>query len=103
MRALAIRFWPVEDRKVPAIRMPGEIEVAERKHSAEAAPFSRQNSCGRLVIPVHQATRDVSGRNLARVMGCLRPPGTRNTLPMPQQRRSQWGGAAVDPGSKESV
>ena len=96
-------LWPIEERKVPASRMGGEVASPTQPFPTAPPPFARQKMTADdvnpyLLTPEERATwkdRIASARN----EGLFTPPGLEESLSLPGARGgSNWGTGAANPG-----
>lgn len=94
--------FPIEERPVPASRIPGEAAWPTQPFPLKPAPYVRQQMTEAEVTDVSEEAREAVLRRLQdlRFEGLYTPPDSQGTLMIPGSRGgSEWGGSAYDPAN----
>ncbi|MGG7661912.1 PQQ-binding-like beta-propeller repeat protein [Dyadobacter sp. BHUBP1] len=95
-------LFPIEERKVPASRIPGEVASPTQPFPLKPRPFARQWMTEADLTHYTDAGHDsiVKKFRSMRYEGLFTPPDLKGTLMLPGSRGgAEWGGAAYDPAS----
>ncbi|MET7257667.1 outer membrane protein assembly factor BamB family protein [Dyadobacter fermentans] len=95
-------LFPIEERKVPASRIPGEVTSPTQPFPVKPKPFARQWMTEADLTHYTDAGHDsiVKKFRSMRYEGLFTPPDLKGTLMLPGSRGgAEWGGAAYDPAS----
>lgn len=95
-------LFPIEERKVPASRIPGEVTSPTQPFPLKPKPFARQWMTEADLTHYTDAGHDsiVKKFRSMRYEGLFTPPDLKGTLMLPGSRGgAEWGGAAYDPAS----
>jgi quinoprotein glucose dehydrogenase len=101
-RDTGVPLFPVEERKVPASNIPGEVAYSTQPFPTKPAPFVKQSMTEADLN--HYTDADHAAilkqfRSL-RYEGLFTPPDLKGTLALPATRGgANWGGAAFDPNT----
>ncbi len=101
-RETGIPIFPVEERKVPVSRMPGEVSSPTQPFPVKPKPFARQLVTEADLSNYSAADHDSLIRQFRtmRYEGLYSPPDMQGTLQLPGTRGgAEWGGAAYDPAT----
>ncbi|MBB5621914.1 quinoprotein glucose dehydrogenase [Pedobacter cryoconitis] len=101
-RETGVPLFPVEERKVPASRMPGEIASPTQPFPVKPKPFARQLVTEADLSNYSAADHDALVKQFRsmRYEGLYSPPDLKGTLELPGTRGgAEWGGAAFDPAT----
>ncbi len=93
-------LFPIEERKVPASRIPGEEAWPTQPFPLKPKPFARQSMTEQDLTSYTQAGHDSILKKFRsmRYEGLFTPPDLKRTLMLPGSRGgAEWGGAAYDP------
>ena len=95
-------LWPIEERPVPASRMPGEQAWPTQPHPTAPPPYARQKITADDVNPfILTAEERAAWRDRISKMrneGLFTPPGFEETVSLPGARGgSNWGTSAANP------
>ena len=95
-------IFPVEERKVPASNLPGEVAYETQPFPLKPAPFVRQlmteDDLNHYSSADHEAI--LNKFRSVRYEGLFTPPDLKGTLSMPATRGgANWGGGAFDPNT----
>ena len=95
-------LWPIEERPVPASRMPGEQAWPTQPHPTAPPPYARQKMTADDVNPfILTAEERAAWRDRISKMrneGLFTPPGFEETVSLPGARGgSNWGTSAANP------
>lgn len=93
-------LYPVEERKVPASNLPGEVAYATQPFPVKPKPFVRQfmteDDLNRYSPADHESI--LTTFRSVRYEGLFTPPDLKGTLSLPATRGgANWGGLAYDP------
>ncbi|MCF2520781.1 PQQ-binding-like beta-propeller repeat protein [Dyadobacter sp. CY351] len=95
-------LFPIEERKVPASRIPGEEASPTQPFPLKPKPFARQWMTEADLTHYSDAGRDSVLKKFRsmRYEGLFTPPDLKGTLMLPGSRGgAEWGGAAYDPST----
>jgi quinoprotein glucose dehydrogenase len=95
-------LFPIEERKVPVSRIPGEEAWTTQPFPLKPKPFARQFMTEADLTHYSVAGHDSILKKFRsmRYEGLFTPPDLKGTLMLPGTRGgAEWGGAAYDPGS----
>ena len=95
-------LFPVEERKVPASRIPGEEAWPTQPFPLKPLPYARQQMTPDDLTSYSPGSNDslLKKFNSMRYEGLFTPPDIRGTLMLPGTRGgSSWGGGAFDPAT----
>jgi quinoprotein glucose dehydrogenase len=95
-------LFPIEERKVPASRLPGEEAWPTQPFPLKPKPFARQWITESDLTDYSVADHDslVKKFRSLRYEGLYTPPDLKGTLQLPGTRGGgEWGGAAFDPAT----
>jgi quinoprotein glucose dehydrogenase len=101
-RETGVPLFPIEERKVPASQMPGEVASPTQPFPLKPKPFARQLITEAELSNYSPADHDslVKKFRSMRYEGLFSPPDSKGTLEMPGTRGGgEWGGAAFDPAT----
>ncbi|MDN5286595.1 MAG: pyrroloquinoline quinone-dependent dehydrogenase [Mucilaginibacter sp.] len=101
-RETGVPLFPVEERKVPASHMPGEVASPTQPFPVKPEPFARQRITEADLSNYSPADHDslVMKFRSMRYEGLFTPPDPKGTLELPGTRGGgEWGGAAFDPAT----
>ena len=101
-RETGIPLFPVEERKVPASRMPGEVSSPTQPFPLKPKPFARQLITEADLSNYSPADHDALVKQFRsmRYTGLFSPPDLSGTIQFPGTRGgAEWGGAAYDPAT----
>nr|WP_229204145.1 hypothetical protein [Dyadobacter alkalitolerans] len=93
-------LFPIEERKVPASHIPGEVASPTQPFPIKPKPFARQWMTEADLTHYSDAGRDSIRKKFRsmRYEGLFTPPDLKGTLMLPGSRGgAEWGGAAYDP------
>jgi len=93
-------LFPIEERRVPPSRMPGEVTWPTQPFPVKPLPYARQHISIEDLSNFSPAAHDslVKRFSSLRYEGLFTPPDTVGTLMLPGTRGgSNWGGGAFDP------
>ena len=101
-RVTGTPLWPIEERPVPASRMPGEQAWPTQPYPTAPPPFARQRMSADDVNPyILTAEERAAWRERIAKMrneGLFTPPGLEETISLPGARGgSNWGTNAANP------
>lgn len=101
-RETGIPVFPVEERKVPASNLPGEVAWETQPFPVKPKPFVRQamteDDLNNYSPADHQAI--LNKFRSVRYEGLFTPPDLKGTVALPATRGgANWGGAAFDPNT----
>lgn len=101
-RETGVPIFPVEERKVPASNLPGEVAYETQPFPLQPAPFVRQSMTEEDLNNYSPADHEAilnKFRSL-RFEGLFTPPDLQGTLSIPATRGgANWGGLAFDPNT----
>lgn len=95
-------LFPVEERKVPASRVPGEEAWPTQPFPLQPLPYSRQHMTADDLTDFSPGSYDSLLKKFTslRYEGLFTPPDIKGTLMLPGTRGgSSWGGGAFDPAT----
>ncbi len=95
-------LFPIEERKVPGSRIPGEEAWPTQPFPLKPKPFARQFMTEQDLTKYTTAGHDsiVKKFRSVRYEGLFTPPDLKGTLMLPGSRGgAEWGGAAYDPST----
>ncbi|GJM30743.1 MAG: hypothetical protein DHS20C17_33780 [Cyclobacteriaceae bacterium] len=101
-RVTGVPVFTVEERPVPASKIPGEVSWPTQPFPTKPKPYARQSMS---VEDINQYSQESYDSLLSRFRnfrneGPFTPPDPAGTLMVPGTRGgSEWGGAAFDPGT----
>lgn len=101
-RETGIPLFPIEERKVPASHMPGEVASPTQPFPVKPKPFARQLITEADLSSYSTADHDSLIRQFRamRYEGLFSPPDPKGTIEFPGTRGgAEWGGAAFDPAT----
>lgn len=93
-------IFPVEERKVPASNLPGEVAYETQPFPIKPAPFVRQSMTEEDLNHFSDADYKAILKTFrsVRYEGLFTPPDLKGTLSLPATRGgTNWGGSAYDP------
>lgn len=101
-RETGVPVFPVEERKVPASNLPGEVAWETQPFPVKPKPFVLQsmteNDLNNYSPADHEAI--LNKFRSVRYEGLFTPPDLKGTLSLPATRGgANWGGAAFDPNT----
>jgi len=101
-RVTGTPLWPIEERPVPASRMPGEQAWPTQPFPTMPPPFARQSMTAEDVNPyILSAEERAAWKDRISKMrneGLFTPPGLEETISLPGARGgSNWGTSAANP------
>ncbi|MDO1513727.1 pyrroloquinoline quinone-dependent dehydrogenase [Maribacter confluentis] len=95
-------IFPVEERKVPASNLPGEVAYETQPFPLKPAPFARQSMTGDDLNHYSDADYDSILKTFrsVRYEGLFTPPDLKGNISLPATRGgANWGGLAFDPNT----
>ena len=94
-------LFPIEQRRVPASRVDGEVASPTQPRPVKPVPFTRQGLTeAMLTTRTPEAHADVLRRFRAMRSGMFEPPSLEGTIVFPGfDGGAEWGGSAFDPAS----
>ncbi|MDW3651924.1 MAG: PQQ-binding-like beta-propeller repeat protein [Bacteroidia bacterium] len=95
-------IFPVEERKVPASHLPGEVAYETQPFPVKPKPFVRQSMSEEDLTHYSDADHEAILKTFrsVRFEGLFTPPDLKGTLSIPATRGgANWGGAAFDPNT----
>lgn len=95
-------IFPVEERKVPASNLPGEVAYETQPFPLKPAPFVRQSMTEEDLNHFSDADHAAILKTFrsVRFEGLFTPPDLKGTLSIPATRGgANWGGGAFDPNT----
>lgn len=101
-RETGVPLFPIEERKVPASHMPGEVASPTQPFPLKPKPFARQLITEADLSSYSTADHDSLIRQFRamRYEGLFSPPDPRGTVEFPGTRGgAEWGGGAFDPAT----
>lgn len=101
-RETGIPLFPIEERKVPASRMPGEVASPTQPFPVKPKPFARQFVTEADLSNYSPADHEALVKQFRsmRYEGLYSPPDLKGTVQLPGTRGgAEWGGAAFDPAT----
>jgi quinoprotein glucose dehydrogenase len=101
-RVTGVPLFPVEERKVPVSRIPGEQSWPTQPFPLKPKPFARQLFREQDLTHYSEAGYDslLKKYRSMRYEGLFTPPDLKGTLMLPGSRGgAEWGGAAYDPST----
>ncbi|TRW23679.1 pyrroloquinoline quinone-dependent dehydrogenase [Flavobacterium zepuense] len=99
-RETGVPLFPVEERKVPASTMPGELASPTQPFPVKPKPFARQLITEADLSNYSKKDHDALVKQFRsmRYEGLFTPPDMKGTIEIPGTRGgAEWGGAAFDP------
>lgn len=102
-RETGVSLFPVEERRVPASNLPGEVAWETQPFPLKPEPFVKQSmtadDLNRYSPADHEAILEKFSS--VRYEGLFTPPDLKGTLSIPATRGgANWGGAAFDPNTR---
>ena len=95
-------LFPVEERKVPASNLPGEVAYPTQPFPVKPKAFVRQSMTEEDLTNYSPADHEaiLAKFRSVRYEGLFTPPDLKGTISLPATRGgANWGGAAFDPGT----
>ncbi|MEJ7693347.1 pyrroloquinoline quinone-dependent dehydrogenase [Daejeonella sp.] len=99
-RETGVPLWPIEERRVPASDIPGEVTAPTQPFPTKPKPYARQIITEADIANYSQTSHDTLRKRFKsfRYEGPFTPPAIKGTFMMPGSRGgSSWGGGTVDP------
>lgn len=96
-------IYPVEERKVPASNLPGEVAYETQPFPLKPGPFVRQSMTEDDLNHYSEADHDSILKTFrsVRYEGLFTPPDLKGTISLPATRGgANWGGSAYDPDTE---
>jgi quinoprotein glucose dehydrogenase len=101
-RETGVPVFPIEERKVPASNIPGEVAWATQPFPIKPQPFVKQSMTEDDLNNYSSADHEAILKQFrsVRYEGLFTPPDLKGTLSLPATRGgANWGGAAFDPNT----
>jgi quinoprotein glucose dehydrogenase len=101
-RAKGTPLFPIEDRRVPASTMEGEVAAETQPYPVAPPPFVRQTLTEAMLTTRTPAAHDsaLAFFRAYKTSGMYDPPNTRGTIIFPGvDGGGEWGGPAFDPAT----